>query len=78
VTTLAVVVTVDPELQTALQLLGRQQGLGVVIEIKFVLKGGEEALHHRVVPAVALGRHTATDLVALQKLPVGGSSVLAP
>ena len=32
----------------------------------------------RVIPATALGRHAAADLVALQQLPVGRRSVLAP
>jgi hypothetical protein len=40
-----------------------------------VFEGGEEALHHRVVPA-ALGRHAAADLTAFQQLPVGRYPVL--
>jgi hypothetical protein len=48
-----------------------------VIEIQFVFEGGQEDLHHSVVPAAALGRHAATGLVALKKLPVGRSPVLA-
>ena len=36
-----------------------------------MFEGGEKALHHRVIPATALGRHAAADLVALQQLPVG-------
>jgi hypothetical protein len=41
-----------------------------------VFEGGEEALHHRVVPAAALGRHAATDLMGHQAPPVGRSPVL--
>lgn len=77
-TTLAVVVTVDPEGQVPDQLLGAVQDLGIVIEAQFVFKGGEEALHHRVVPAAAFGRHAAADLVVFQQLPVGRCPVLAP
>ena len=47
-------------------------GLCIVIEVQFVLllrrslrlEGGAEALHPCVVPAPALGRHAAADLVA--------------
>ena len=43
-----------------------------------MFEGGEKALHHGVVPATALGRHAAADLVCRQQLPVGGRPVLAP
>ena len=39
-------------------------GLCIVIEVQFVFEGGAEALHPCVVPAPALGRHAAADLVA--------------
>ena len=77
-TTLAVVVTVDPEGQVPDQLLGAVQDLGIVIEAQFVFEGGEEALHHGVVPAAALGRHAAGNLAAFQQLPVRRCPVLAP
>jgi len=76
VTTLAVVVTVDPEGQVPDQLLGAVQDLGIVIEAQFVFEGGEKALHHGVVPAAALGRHAAADLVVFQQMPVGRCPVL--
>jgi len=78
VTTLAVVVTIDPEGQVPDQLLGAIQDLGIVIEVQFVFQGREEALHHCVVPAAALGRHAAGDLAACQQLPVRRCPVLAP
>lgn len=77
-TTLAVVVAVDPEGELPDQLLRAVQDLGIVIEVEFVFEGGEEALHHSVVPATALGRHAAADLSAFQQLPVRGCPVLAP
>ena len=77
-TTLAVVVTIDPEGQVPDQLLGAVQGHSIVIEAHLVFKGGEKALHHCVVPAAALGRHAAADLVVFQQLPVGRRPVLAP
>ena len=43
-----------------------------------MFEGGEEALHHGVVPAAALGQHAAGDLSAFQQLPVGHRPVLAP
>ena len=76
-TALAVVVTVDPEGQLPDQLLRAFQGLCIVIEVQFVFEGGEKALHRRVIPATALGRHAAADLVALQQLPVGHGPILA-
>jgi len=78
VTTLAVVVTVDPKGQVPDQPLGAVQDLGIVIECQFVFEGGEKALHYGVVPAAALGRHAASDLVVFQQLPVGRCPVLAP
>ena len=78
VTTLAVVVTVDPEGHLPDQLLWAVQDLCIVIEAQFVFEGGEEALHHGVVPAAALGRHAAADLVVVQQLPVRRCPVLAP
>jgi hypothetical protein len=55
VTPFAVVVTLDPKGQVTLQLLRREQDIGVIVEAQFVLEGGEEAFHHRVVSAAALG-----------------------
>jgi len=78
VTTLAVVVTIHPEGHFPDQLLRSVQDLGIVIEAKFVFEGGEEAPHHSVVPAAALGRHAAAVLSAFQQLPVGRCPVLAP
>ena len=43
-----------------------------------MFEGGEEALHHGVVSAAALGLYAAPDLAAFQQLPVGRRSVLAP
>ena len=65
-TALAVVVTIDPEGHVPDRLLRAFQGLCIVIEVQFVFEGGEEALHHRVIPAAALGRHAAADLVVFQ------------
>ena len=76
-TTLAVVVTVDPEGQVPDQLLGAVQDLGIVIEAQFVFEGGEEALHHGVVPAAALGGHAADDLLLPEQIAVVGGPVLA-
>ena len=66
VTMLAVIVTVGPEGQLPDQLLLAVQLLGLVIEAEFVFEGGEEALHQRILPAAALGRHAADDFVDFQ------------
>ena len=49
----------------------------MVIEIEFQFQGGEEALHHSVVPAAALGGHAADDLALPQQVAVVGGPVLA-
>jgi hypothetical protein len=54
-TTLSVAVAIDPERQFSDQLLGAEQGFGVIIEPQFMFDGGEKALYHCVVPAAALG-----------------------
>ena len=76
-TTLAVVIALDPEGQITLQLLGSDQNFPIVIEVQLEFDGGEEAFHHGVIPAATLGGHAADDLVALQKQAVVSSSVLA-
>ena len=73
----AVVVTIDPEGQITLQLFGSDAVLRVMVEVQFVLEGGEQALHHGVIPTAALGGHAAGDAMGLQKLAVSGGPVLA-
>jgi len=53
--TLAAVVTVDTLGQCPDQLLGPDQGLGIVIEDQLVFEGGQKALNHCIAIA-ALGR----------------------
>ena len=77
-TTLAVVVTLDPEGHFPDHLLGAVQDRDIVIEAQFVFEGGEETLHHGVVPAAAFGRHAAADREIFQQLPIGRCAVLAP
>ena len=78
VITLVIVVAIDPEGQVPDQLLGAIQDLGIIIKAKFVFKEGEEALHHSVISAAALGRHAAADLVFFQQLPLSSCPLLAP
>ncbi len=75
---ITVVVAADPEGQVTVQLLGAVQGHGIVIKLQFLFKGGEEALYHGVVPAAALGRHSAANLGALEQLPVHPRSAMSP
>ena len=72
------VVALAPEGQFAVQLLGRDQVLLMVIKVQLQLEGGEEALNHRIVPAATLGRHAAENLSLLQQSAVVGGPVLAP
>ncbi len=51
----AVVVTIDLDGHFSDELLGAVQDRDIVIEGQFVFEGCEETLHHRVVPAAALG-----------------------
>ena len=44
---------------------------------QFELEGGEEALRHRVVPAVSFAAHAASDSVLPQQLLIFGAGVLA-
>lgn len=53
------------------------QDHGLIIELQLGFQDREEALLHCVVPAAALGRHAAADLVVFELLPVGRYSVLA-
>lgn len=76
-TELAVIVTVDPECQLPLQLLGYLQNWSFVIEVQLVFEGGEEDLHHVVITAAAIARHAAGDLADLKQLPVGRRPGLA-
>jgi hypothetical protein len=69
-------VTVVPKDKVPDPLLWAVQGHGIVIGLQFVVEGGEEALHHGVVPEAALGRHAASDLSACQQLAVGRRPVL--
>ena len=48
---------------------------GVVAD-KFLFQGREEALGHRVVPAVALAAHALTHLVAPESAAKGAAGVL--
>jgi hypothetical protein len=41
-----------------------------------VFEGGEEAIHHGIVPAVALGGQAAVDLAVHQQLPLGRGPLL--
>ena len=72
----AVVVTLDPEGQITLELLGRDQLLSIVIEVQLQLEGGEEALQHGVVPAASFGGHAADDLLLSEQIAVVGGPVL--
>lgn len=58
-------------------MLGCNQDLSIVIEVQLQLEGGEKALHHRVVPAAALGGHAAGDLVLGEQFAVVVGPVLA-
>jgi hypothetical protein len=42
-----------------------------------MFEGGEQALHHGVIPSAPLGRHAASDSVGSQQFAVGGGPVLA-
>jgi len=55
VTTLAVVVIIDPEGHFSDQLLGAVEDCDIVIKAQFVFEGGDETLRHGLVPAAALG-----------------------
>jgi hypothetical protein len=78
VTTVAIVVNIDPEGLVPYQPLGAVDDLGIVIEAQFVFEGGEEALLKCVVQAAALGRHAAGDLALFQQLPVRRCTVMTP
>jgi hypothetical protein len=60
----AVVITIDPEGQITLQLFGCDAAFGVTVKIQFVLQGGEQALHHSVIPTAALAGHAASDAIS--------------
>jgi hypothetical protein len=50
----------------------------MVIEAELQLEGGEEALHHRIVPTAPLGGQAAENLSFLQQSAVVSGPVLAP
>jgi hypothetical protein len=72
-----VVDTVDPKCLVPDQLLWAVQGHGIIIDLQFVLEGGEEALYYGVFTAAALGRHAAGDLSDFKQLPIGRGPALA-
>ena len=54
-TPLSVVVALNTKVLVAPQLFGIEQLLAVVVQSEIELEGGEEALHHGVIPAANLG-----------------------
>ena len=74
---LSVVVALDPVGTFPLKLPWGEKIRAVAIKIILQLVGGEEALHHRIVPAIALAGHAAFDLLLLQQALVFAGCILA-